>query len=70
VSNRTSNAGDLKWHVSRTCDTGACIKVTRKGDVVIIGSTNEPDGPFSEFTVDEFRHFLAGAKQGDFDGIS
>jgi hypothetical protein len=70
VSTHASGAGDLKWYVSRTCDTGACIKVTRKGEIVLIGSTTEPDGPFGEFTVDEFRHFLAGAKNGDFDGIS
>ncbi len=62
-------AGDLDWRVSRTCDTGACIKVARRGDFVIIGNTNKPEGPFSEFTVDEWLQFLAGAKLGDFDGI-
>lgn len=65
-----SDAADLDWHLSRTCDAGACIKVARKGEVVIIGNTAKPGGPFSEFTVDEWRHFLAGVKLGDFDGIA
>jgi Domain of unknown function (DUF397) len=70
VSARTSGAGDLKWYVSRTCDTGACVKVARKGAVVVIGNTGNPDGPFSEFTIEEWRQFLAGAKLGHFDEIA
>ena len=46
------------------------MKVARDGGIVIIGNTNSPEGPFSEFTVEEWRHFLAGAKLGDFDGIA
>jgi len=65
-----SPAGDLHWHVSRTCENGQCVKVARDGGIVIIGNTNSPEGPFSEFTVEEWRHFLAGAKLGDFDGIA
>ena len=63
-------ADDLAWRVSRTCDAGACIKVARKGESVLIGNTSSPDGPFGEFTADEWRQFLAGVKLGDFDGIA
>jgi len=70
VSRHASAADDLEWRVSRTCDAGACIKVARKGEVVLIGNTSSQDGPLSEFTVDEWRQFLAGAKLGDFDGIA
>jgi Domain of unknown function (DUF397) len=65
-----SPPGDLRWYISRTCDAGACIKVARRGGLVVIGNTNNPDGPLSEFTVDEWRQFLAGAKLGDFDEIA
>jgi hypothetical protein len=44
--------------------------VARKGESVMIGNTNSPDGPFKEFTMDEWREFLAGAKLGHFDGIA
>jgi predicted secreted Zn-dependent protease len=62
--------GDLDWHVSRTCDNGQCIKVARTGKIVVIGNTTKPEGPVSEFTVEEWRHFLAGVKLGDFDSIA
>ena len=65
----TSAEEDLDWRVSRTCDNGQCIKVARKGNFVIIGNTNRPEGPFNEFTMDEWRHFVAGIELGDFDGI-
>ena len=70
MPSRKSTAGDLDWRVSRTCDNGQCIKVARAGELVVIGNTTKPEGPVSEFTVDEWRHFLAGVKLGDFDGIA
>lgn len=63
-------APDLDWSISSTCDGGQCIRVARTGECVLIGNTSTPDGPVSEFTVAEWRDFLAGAKLGDFDGIA
>lgn len=63
-------SADLDWHVSRTCDSGQCIRVARVGHLVVIGNTASPEGPLSQFTLDEWRHFLAGAKRGDFDPIA
>jgi hypothetical protein len=59
--------GDLSWRVSSTCESAACVMVARRGEHVLVGSTSRPDGPVSEFTQDEWREFLAGAKSGDFD---
>ena len=70
MSTHPSAQGDLDWYVSRTCENGACVKVARRGEFVLIGNTNSPDGPFSEFTVDEWRQFLAGVRLGDFDGVA
>lgn len=70
MSNHASDSGNLDWRVSRTCESGACVAVARREESVIIGNTNSPDGPVSEFTTDEWRHFLAGAKRGDFDHIA
>lgn len=61
---------DLYWRVSRTCESGQCIKVARQGESVLIGNTNDPEGHVSEFTTNEWLDFLAGAKKGDFDGIA
>ncbi len=65
-----STSEDLEWHVSRTCDGGQCVGVARKGDTILIGNTSNRDVPASEFTVAEWRQFLAGIKLGDFDGIA
>ena len=70
MSSYESAAGDLDWHVSRTCDNGQCVKVARAGEFIIIGNTAKPDGLVSEFTLEEWRHFLAGVKLGDFDAIA
>ena len=70
MSTQASAPGDLEWLVSRTCDSGACIRVARKDEFVIIGSTVNPAGSVSQFTVDEWRHFVAGVKLGDFDGVA
>jgi hypothetical protein len=59
---------DLNWLVSRTCEGGACVRVARMGDSILLSTIN-PEGPITEFTIDEWRHFVAGAKLGDFDGI-
>ena len=69
MSKYASAKGGLDWFVSR-CESGACIKVARRGEFVLIGNTNSPEGPFSEFTTEEWRNFLAGVKGGDFDGIA
>jgi hypothetical protein len=65
----SSAPGDLDWRVSRTCESGACIMVARNGNSVVFGNTQYPDGPVSIYTDAEWREFLAGAKQGDFDGV-
>ncbi len=59
--------GDLPWRVSSTCESAACVMVARRGDQVLVGSTTQPDGPVSEFSKDEWRQFLMGAKLGEFD---
>lgn len=65
-----SVSGSLDWHVSSTCESGACIRVARLGESILIGNTSDPEGPVSEFTTEEWRQFLAGVMLGDFDGIA
>jgi Domain of unknown function (DUF397) len=62
-------AENLDWRVARHCDGGACVRVARRGDSVLISNTNSLEGPVNEFTMDEWRQFLIGVKLGDFDGI-
>jgi predicted secreted Zn-dependent protease len=60
---------NVNWRISRTCDSGACVGVARRGASVLIANTNDLKGTIAEFTADEWHQFLAGVKRGDFDGI-
>jgi predicted secreted Zn-dependent protease len=70
MSEDVSVQGDLDWLVSHLCESGQCVAVARRGESVLIRNTSNPNGPVSEFTTEEWRQFLAGAKLGDFDGIA
>jgi predicted secreted Zn-dependent protease len=70
MSENTPALGDIDWSVSRTCDSGACVGVARRGESVFIANTSNPESPVSTFTTREWQQFLAGAKLGDFDGIA
>lgn len=70
MSMNESYSGELDWRVARSCDNGACIKVARTGEYVLIGTARNTRTPLSKFTTDEWRHFIAGVKLGDFDDIA
>lgn len=70
MSVEPSATGDIQWRVSRTCESGACVMVARRGDSVLLGNTSQPDGPVYAYTRAEWREFLAGAKLGDFDDLA
>jgi hypothetical protein len=65
-----SAPGDLSWRVSRTCDSGACVMVARRGDSVMFGNTSYPGGPVYTYTRDEWNEFIKGVKLGDFDDVA
>jgi hypothetical protein len=44
--------------------------VARRGDDVVLGNTSQPDGPTYTYTWVEWKAFLAGVKNGDFDDIA
>jgi predicted secreted Zn-dependent protease len=60
---------NLTWHTALSCNGGSCIKVAASGDIVLIADSKEPDGPVLAYTPAEWREFLAGAKNGDFDDL-
>lgn len=70
MSAHSAASENIDWRISRTCESGACVGVARRGERVLIGNTGKPEAAVNEFTIDEWRQFLAGAKLGDFDGIA
>jgi hypothetical protein len=43
--------------------------VARDGELILIGSTTQPDGPKISFTKTEVAAFAAGIKSGEFDDL-
>jgi uncharacterized protein DUF397 len=68
MSGHSAILRNLEWCVSRTCDGGTCVKVAPYEDFVILGKTNQPDGPYIIYERNEWMEFIAGVKRGDFDG--
>lgn len=57
------------WRTVRSCDGGACVQVAASGPMILIADSKTPGGPALSYTVDEFREFIIGAKNGDFDDL-
>lgn len=60
---------DVTWRTARSCNGGTCVKVAASGESVLIADSKTPDGPVLAYTADEWREFLRGAKNGDFDDL-
>ncbi len=69
MAGNTSVPEGRNWHVSKTCDGGACVKVAPDGDAVLLSSTTQPDGPTIAYTRAEWQEFVAGIRRGDFDDL-
>ena len=65
---RDGSSGELVWH-RPTCDGGECVEVAATGDAVLLRSSSSPDSVPVTLSRDEWREFLAGAKDGSFDHV-
>jgi len=51
------------------CDGGACVEIGTLGDSVLIRNSADRDGERLALSHDEWQEFVAGVKDGDFDGL-
>jgi hypothetical protein len=65
---RDVSSGELVWHRYK-CESGACVEVAPTGDTVLLRSSSSPDAAPVTLSRDEWRQFLAGAKEGAFDHV-
>jgi predicted secreted Zn-dependent protease len=59
----------LTWRTALNCNGGQCVKVAVSEQMVVIGNTKTPYGPILSYTLAEWREFVAGVKNGDFDDL-
>jgi Domain of unknown function (DUF397) len=56
------------WHKStRSSGNGNCVEVAIGDDTVAVRDTKDRSGPVLFFTAEQWRAFVAGAKDGEFD---
>jgi len=60
-------AGELVWQ-RVSCEGGACVEVAASDEVVMVRSSVDPDTTV-HVNHDEWRRFLASAKDGLFDEL-
>jgi hypothetical protein len=56
----------LTWVRSRRCDSSSCVEAALVGDEIAVRNSQDPDGPVVVFSRDEWRAFLGGVQDGDF----
>ena len=59
----------LTWRTALTCNGGTCVKVATTGRMILVGDSKSPDGAVLSYTPAEWREFVAGVKNGDFDDL-
>jgi predicted secreted Zn-dependent protease len=57
------------WRTAGRCDNGACVEVGILSELVMVRSSKDRDGTCVSLSRDEWQVFVAGVKDGDFDGL-
>jgi hypothetical protein len=62
-------SGRLVWRKSSGSLNGDCVEVASLSDGVAVRDSKNPDGEMLRFSRSEWRAFLRGANQGEFDDL-
>lgn len=65
----TKPTNRLHWLRSSRCGSAACVEVSRDGDHVLLRDSKNPENTPMEFTLAEWRAFISGAQNGEFDFV-
>lgn len=61
---------EAQWVRSSFCHTSSCcVEVAQDHDEILVRNSQNPDGPILRFSPEEWKTFLAGARDGDFDQV-
>lgn len=59
-------ADGLEWRRSSRCNGGNCVEVAAQGDVIMVRSSADPEGPTLVFSCGTWREWISGVKDGRF----
>jgi Domain of unknown function (DUF397) len=57
------------WRTAKASASENCVQVRSEHDMIVVGNSRSPDGPFISYTQAEWAAFLDGAKKGEFDDL-
>jgi hypothetical protein len=64
-------SGNTEWvKASASAASGDCVEMRRRDDQVQIRDSKNPDGAILTFSKVQISAWLAGARQGEFDGLA
>jgi hypothetical protein len=55
------------WRRSTRCGGSGCVEVAMSNGEIALRDSKRPDSPVLTYTADEWRDFIAGVKDGEFD---
>ena len=58
-----------QWHTARQCDGGGCVEIGILDNSVLIRNSSDRGGERLVLSRGEWQEFVAGVKDGDFDGL-
>jgi hypothetical protein len=60
----------LAWvKAQASSHNGQCVEIASTAGKIALRDSKDPDGPILIYTPTEFRTFLKGARNGEFDGL-
>jgi len=62
-----SEISSAEFRVSSFCTSGGCVEVALSGDVVAVRDRKDPGRLAQVYSATEWREFIAGVKNGEFD---
>ncbi len=66
-TDRTSSETADEWSRSSLCSSTSCVEVSSNGNVIRVRDSKRADSAILSFDRDEWRAFVAGVKNDEFD---
>lgn len=57
----------MNWIKSSYCSWENCVETATDGQEILVRNSKDPDGPQLRFTLEEWKAFTLGVRDGEFD---
>lgn len=69
ILSETERAGLVWLKAQYSGHNGQCVEIASAADKIAVRDSKDPNGPILVYTVAEFKAFLHGARNGEFDRL-